>query len=163
MEFTHTHTFSASVDAVVQMLASEDFAHARAGAGGGEGGEAWVDGSAETAFTVSVRRVVPASSIPREFRSFVGGDLHVRYTEAWQAPDGDERVGTFAVEILGAPGHAAGALALTGAGASTVLVAKGDVKVQIPLIGGMVEKAVTDAVIKGLDLELSEADAWLAR
>ena len=163
MEFTHQHRFAASLDRVVEMLADQGFAHERARASGGDDGEVWVDGTADTAFTVSIRRAVPATSIPSEFRSFIGKDLHVRYTEAWLAPSGDDRVGTFAVEIVGAPGHAGGALGVTKDGDACDFLATGEVKVSIPLFGSMVEKAVTEAVLKGLAQELAAADAWLAR
>lgn len=162
MEFTHQHRFAASLDRVVEMLADEGFARERARASGAEDGEAWVDGTAATAFTVAIRRSVPATSIPSEFRSFVGKDLLVRYTEAWQAPAGDDRVGTFAVEIVGAPGHVGGALGLTPDGDGIEFLATGEVKVSIPLFGSMVERAVMEAVLKGLAMELAAADAWLA-
>jgi len=163
VEFTHQHTFTASVDEVVALFADPEFSARRATAGGAGDGEAWVDGNPETGFTVSIRRVVPATSIPSEFRSFVGKDLHVRYTEVWQPPEADDRIGTFAVEIVGAPGHAAGALGLTPRGGDTDFLATGEVKVSIPLLGGMVERVIVDAVIKGLEQELATADAWLAR
>jgi hypothetical protein len=161
VEFTHQHMFAASLDRVVEMLADEGFAHERARASGAADGEAWVDGTAATAFTVSIRRSVPATSIPSEFRSFVGKDLHVRYTEAWEAPSGDDRIGTFAVEIVGAPGHVGGALGLTPLADGTEFLATGEVKVSIPLFGSIVERAVMDAVLKGLSLELAAADEWL--
>ena len=162
MQFTHKHTFAASVTDVVTMLADSDFAKLRAEAAGDGKGSVIVDGSAETAFTVSIRRIVPATSIPAEFRSFVGSDLHVRYTEAWQAPDRDDRVGTFAVEIVGAPGHVSGAVGLTPSDAGTEFLATGEVKVSVPLFGGMIERAVVSAVEKGLADELASADTWLA-
>ena len=147
------------------MLADDEFVRRRAAAAGGgdDEGDVWVEGTADTAFSVSIRRVVPASSIPKEFRSLVGSELHVRYTEAWEAPTGDDRVGTFAVEIVGAPGHAAGALGLSPAGDGCDFLATGDVKVSVPLFGAMVERAVKDAVLKGLEAELAAADAWLVR
>jgi len=166
VEFIHQHHFAASVERVAAMLADEEFVRLRASAAGGapsDDGDVWVDGTAQGAFTVSIRRVVPASSIPKEFRSLVGNDLHVRYTEAWQEPSGDDRVGTFAVEIVGAPGHAAGALGLTPTADGCDFLATGEVKVQVPLFGAMVERAVKDAVVKGLDAELASADAWLER
>ena len=162
MEFTHKHTFAAPLARVVEMFANEEFAARRATAAGAGEGEVWVDGTADGEFTISIRRVVPATSIPAEFRSFVGKDLHVRYTEVWQAPDRDDRVGTFAVEIVGTPGHAAGAVGLTPRGDETDFLATGEVKVSIPLFGGMVERVVVDAVTKGLRQELASADAWLA-
>lgn len=161
MQFTHQHLFPAGLDRVVEMLADGGFARERARASGAEDSEAWVDGTADTAFTVGIRRVVPATSIPSEFRSVVGKDLHVRYTEAWEAPSGDDRVGTFAVEIVGAPGHVGGALGLTPSGDGTEFLATGEVKVSIPLFGSMVERAIMEAVLRGLTLELSAADEWL--
>src|SRR6188768_69947 len=152
VKFTHNHTFAAPLDTVVAMLADPEFAARRARAAGAGDGE----------FTISIRRVVPATSIPSEFRSFVGKDLHVRYTEVWQAPDRDDRVGTFSVDIAGTPGHAAGAVGLTPRGEETDFLATGEVKVSIPLFGGMIEKVVVDAVTKGLRQELASADAWLA-
>ena len=163
MEFTHRHMFAASVDRVVAMFAHPDFVAQRSASLGAEGGESWVDGTADGAFTVSIRRIVPSETIPAEFRSFVGRDLHVRYTEVWEPPSGADRIGTFAVEIQGAPGHAAGALGLTPQGDATEFLATGVVKVSIPLVGGMVEKVVVEAVVKGLAQELNSADAWLLR
>lgn len=163
MQFTHQHIFAASLDRVVEMLADEGFAHERARASGGDDGQVRVDGTADSAFTVAIRRVVPTTSIPSEFRSFVGKDLHVRYTEAWEPPSGNDRIGTFAVEIVGAPGHVGGALGLTPSGEGTEFLSTGEVKVSIPLFGSMVEKALTEAVLKGLALELAAADTWLTR
>ena len=163
MQFTHRHVFAASLDRVVGMFADPEFVAQRsAGIGTGDG-ESWVDGTADGAFTVSIRRVVASETIPAEFRSFVGRDLHVRYTEVWEPPSGADRVGTFAVEIQGAPGHAAGAVGLAPYGDTTEFLATGEVKVSIPLVGGMVEKVVVEAVVKGLPQELDSADDWLAR
>ncbi|MGC4175576.1 DUF2505 domain-containing protein [Demequina sp.] len=163
MQFTHRHVFQADVDRVCAMFADPEFATRRAAATPGGEGEAWVDGTSDGPFTVSIRRIVPATSIPAEFRSFVGKDLHVRYNEVWEAPSGDDRVGTFAVEIQGAPGHAAGAVGLSPVEGGTEFLATGEVKVTIPLFGSMVEKVVVDAVTKGLKQELASADAWLAQ
>jgi len=163
VEFTHQHVFAAPLDRVVAMFADLAFAQRRAQASGSDEGEVWIDGTADSAFTVYIRRTVPASSIPSEFRSFVGSDLHVRYTEAWQEPEPEGRVGTFAVEIVGAPGHVSGAIGLTANGDTTTFLATGDVKVSVPLFGGMIEKTLADAVVKGLAQELEAADAWLEK
>lgn len=162
MEITHRHVFDASLDQVMAMLADEDFARTRGRASGSATSEVLVDGTASDSFTVVIKRLVPSTSIPAEFRSFVGSDLTVRYTEAWEAPDGDDRVGTFALEIVGAPGHARGALGATPIAAGTEFLATGDVNVSVPLFGGMIERAVASAVSDGLAAELAAADEWLA-
>ena len=162
MKLTQQHYFDASVDAVVAMLADPEFARTRSRASGATDADALVDGTADGAFTVSIRRVVPASTIPHEFRSFVGSHLDVKYTEAWEAPGRAERVGTFAVEIAGAPGHVAGALELKPADAGTDFFATGTVTAPVPIVGHMVERVVADAVLRAFEAELEAADAWLA-
>lgn len=162
MDISHSHDFNASPDDVSALLADESFARARGDAAGAARSDVIVDGTPATGFSVSMRQAVPASSIPSEFRSFVGSDLNVRYTQVWDPATGDERTGTFAVEIVGAPGHASGTLRLDPEGDTTRFTARGEVSVRIPLVGPMIEKAVATAVLKTLRDELAVADEWLA-
>jgi hypothetical protein len=164
MRITYQHRFDASIDRVVTMLRNEAFGHERARAAGAADADVVIDEADDGSFTVAIRRAVPASSIPQEFRSFVGSNLVVRYTEAWTAPHEDVagREGTFAVEVIGAPGHARGSLVLTPAGESTAFGLAGELEAKVPLVGAMVEKAVAGAIEKSLPLELAAADSWLA-
>lgn len=161
---TYQHRFDASIDRVVAMLRDESFGHARARAAGAADAEVVIDAGEDGAFSVAIRRAVPASSIPQEFRGLVGSNLVVRYTEAWTAPDPavTGREGTFAVEVIGAPGHARGSLVLTPDGSGTAFGLAGDLEAKVPLVGAMVEKAVAGAIEKSLPLELAAADSWLA-
>lgn len=163
MDISHSHVFAAAPDAISALLADPSFASARSDAAGAAHADAIVDGTPATGFSVSIRQSVPASSIPAEFRSFVGSQLNVRYTEVWDPATGDARTGTFAVEIVGTPGHAAGSLRLDPEGDGTRFTADGTVSVRIPLVGPMIEKAVANAVVKALREELTVADEWLSR
>ncbi|WP_062076793.1 DUF2505 domain-containing protein [Demequina globuliformis] len=162
MHFTHEHHFDAPVEDVFAMLADKEFAVKRAETSGADASDAVFSGSIDEGFTVAIRRVVPSSSIPQEFRGFIGSDLTVRYSEVWSAPRGTERQGTFSVEIVGAPGHASGRLLLTPEGNGTDFVVDGTVTVRVPLFGAMIEKSLLKNVIEGLETELQAADAWLA-
>ncbi|MFV0285481.1 MAG: DUF2505 domain-containing protein [Demequina sp.] len=162
MQITHTHRFHASVEDVMSMLADESFAHVRGATGDAEDGDAVVSGTADGPFHVSIRRTMPSTTIPQEFRSFVGSSLTVKYTEAWQGPAEDGRHATFSVEIMGAPGHASGRLSVTPDGDGSVFQVDGTVSVKVPLFGAMIAQAVSKAVLRGLEAELAEADAWLA-
>ena len=163
MRITHEHVFAAGPDEVCAMLANREFASERGAASGARHPEVDVEGTAEDGFTVAIRQAMPASTIPAEFRSFVGSEITVRYTEVWEPPQEEGRHGTFAVEIIGAPGHASGSLALEPETDGARFIVDGSVTVRVPLFGAMIEKAVGDAVIKGLRAELATADAWLAR
>jgi len=145
------------------MLVDRDFAHARAAAMGTEGHDVEVDAREDGSHAVSVRANVPASSIPPEARGLVGAGLSITYTEVWEPAAEDERIGTFAVEIAGAPGHVSGAIGLTRKGEGTDFLSTGDVAAHVPLVGPMIERAVAGAVERALTAQLAAADAWLAR
>lgn len=164
MRITYQHRFAAPIDRVVEMLRDENFARQRAAAAGAQDADVAIDLAEDGSFTVAIRRDVPTSTIPAEFRSFVGTNLVVRYTEAWTAPSADVtgREGTFAVEVVGAPGHARGSLVLTPDGDHTGFGLAGDLEAKVPIIGALVEKSVAEAIEKSLPLELAAADTWLA-
>jgi hypothetical protein len=164
MKIIHQHTFDASLERVIEMLADEHFATARANASGAADQNVLVDGDSDGAFTVLIRRTVPSSTIPAEFRSFVGKELTVKYSEAWEPPRGgdNDRVGTFAMEIVGAPGHVSGAIGLTPRGDGVEFLATGEVKVSVPIIGPIIERTIAQAVKQGFTSELAAADEWLA-
>lgn len=164
MKIIHQHTFHSTLDKVVAMLADEEFASVRANASGSAEQDVVIDGDPAEGFTVLIRRIVPSSSIPAEFRSFVGKELTVKYTEAWEPPSPDEtdRVGTFAMEIVGAPGHVAGAIGLTPGDGTVDFLATGKVTVSVPLVGAIIERAIAQTVEHGFVTELAAADAWLA-
>jgi len=166
MKITHEHHFDASIDDVVAMFSNEEFAAKRANASGAAGSDVLVDAEDDGSVTVVIRRTLPANTIPAEFRAFVGSEIHVRYTEAWNVPEASRtdgvRKGTFAMEIPGTPGHARGVLVLTPAGKGTDFAVDGDVHASVPLVGPMVERAIASAIEQVLPQELAAADVWLA-
>ena len=156
------HTFAAPLERVMAMFADPDFVRARSEGAGARNVEVVVDGEPGANFTVAVRRTMPTASVPQEFRGLVGDSLAVRYSEAWEEPDDDMRDGTFAVEIVGVPARASGTLALVGRDAHTALSVEGVVKTTMPLLAGLIEKAIADALNSVLTSELQTADEWLA-
>ncbi len=163
MKLIHRHHFDAPLARVSAMLEDEEFAQSRAEAMGSAVLEVDVDRRSSGALVVCLRAQVPTSSIPAEFRSFVGRDLTITYTEAWEPLGAADRIGTFAVDVAGAPGHVAGAVGLTADGERTEFLATGDVVAHVPLVGAMIEKAVGGAVERAIAAEMAAADAWLAR
>lgn len=167
MKITFEHRFDASVDEVVAMLSSEEFNAQRARATGARDVDVLVDRQDDGSFTLALRRTLPSSTIPPEFRAMVGSQITVRYTEAWAAAefngDPSDREGTFAIEIAGAPGHARGAVVLKPlADGGTAFGLAGDVQASVPLVGAVVERAIANAIQEALPAELAAADEWLA-
>jgi hypothetical protein len=163
VKITHKHEFEATLTDVSSMLTDPAFARERAAALGTEAQEVDIDAREDGTETVVLRARVPATSIPAEFRSLLGRDLTVTYTEVWEPLTDADRVGTFAVEIAGAPGHVSGAIGITARGATTELLATGDVIANVPLVGPMIERAVAGAVERAFTDQLSVADSWLTR
>ncbi len=163
MKITHAHHFDAPIGEVSAMLADREFAQERAAAMGSPAHDVDVDAAPDGSHTTAVRASVPAGSIPAELRSLLGQDLAIIYTEAWEPATDDEQIGTFVVEIAGAPGHVSGAIGLRAEGAGTSMLVAGDVIANVPLVGAMIEKAVAGAVEHAFAAQLEAADAWLAR
>jgi hypothetical protein len=160
-------TFPANLDEVSEMLADETFVRWRAqrstGSVHGVVEQADVTGTAETGFTVVVRRTLPTDMIPVQARPFVGAHLEIRQAEAWEPAADGRRPGTVAVEILGAPVRVTATAALTELpDGGTRLTFAGDVRATVPLFGAVIEEAAVSAVRTTLETEAEAGRDWLA-
>lgn len=165
MDVHFEHHFSAAADRVIAMYADEGFARARGVASGAIESDAIVDGDVSSTFTVAIRRTIPTDGIQPEFRPFVGPSIAVRHTEVWEAPSGGEgdRDGTFAIEVVGVPAHAAGTLELRRDGEGSTIAIAGVVTATLPFLAGAVAQAVASAMSDALTREFAAGDAWLER
>jgi hypothetical protein len=162
MHFEHTHRFAAPVADVVAMYADEAFSRERARATGATQSDVLIDGTADGAFDVVIRRVMATEGVRSDFRGLLGSTISVNYTEAWTEPEGDSRDATFAVEIVGAPARAAGSVTLEPDGAGSRMSVEGTVTSNAFLISAAVAQAVGEALAVGIKQEFDAADAWLA-
>jgi hypothetical protein len=107
---------------------------------------------------VQVTRTQSMKGAPSVAVKLTGDRVTVVQRESWTGPlDAD-----FAMEIPGKPGHLRGTLSLrdTPDGCDEVVV--GDVKVQVPLVGGKLEKLIGDILERALRREGEVGAAWLA-
>lgn len=165
MHLTVELTFPASLDDVSAMLADEDFVRWRAQrmAGADAVEQADVTGSVESGFAVVVRRTFSTDQIPAQARPLVGDELEIRQAEAWEAESGGRRVGSVAMEILGAPVRVVGTMSLQPLpDGGTRLAYSGDVRASVPLFATVIEEAAADAVRSTLEAEAEAGRAWLA-
>jgi len=122
-----------------------------------------VTGSPADGFTIAVRRTLPTDLIPAQVRPFVGDELEVRQAEVWEAPSGDRRTGTIAVEIAGAPVRVTGTVRLEPtADGGTRQVYDGEVRATVPLFGAAVAEAAARAVRSTLEAEGAAGQEWLS-
>ncbi|MGF0117803.1 DUF2505 domain-containing protein [Promicromonospora sp. Marseille-Q5078] len=164
MHLTVELTYAADADDVAAMLADEAFVRWRARRGPtGDVEQTDVTGSPATGFSVVVRRTLPTDLIPAQVRPFVGDHLEVRQAEVWEAPAGDLRTGTIAVEIAGAPVRVTGTVRLEPLpGGGTRQVYDGEVRATVPLFGAAVAEAAARAVRTTLEAEGAAGREWLA-
>lgn len=106
--------------------------------------------------TVVLRQMVPASALPSFVRSVLRGDLFIRRTETWNATGG-----TVHSEVDGAPGVINGKMRLEPDEEGSVLCLQLEATVPLPLVGGKVEKAITNSVSKLMDAEYDFTVQWL--
>jgi len=106
--------------------------------------------------TIVLRHTVPAGALPSFVRAVLPGDLAIRRTESWNSSGGSVHS-----VVDGAPATITGQMRLDPDPAGCVLSALLEAKVPLPLIGGKVEKAITDSVTKLMATEYDFTIQWL--
>lgn len=157
MRFEHVNSYSAAPDAVYAMLTDASFreevcAYIRS--------TDYAVAVADEDGRVQVR--VEQTQIPRKLPAIaakvVGDSVQIVQTEDWSAPGQAD----FAMEIPGKPGHLRGSIRLTPTSTGTDQVFTGEVKVQVPLVGGKLEGLVADLLRKALAAEGRVGEKWLS-
>lgn len=108
--------------------------------------------------TVVLHQTVPADALPSFVRAALSGDLTIRRTEIWTGTGG-----TVHSVVDGAPGTITGEMELAPDTGGSVLRFRIEATVPLPLIGGKVEKSITDGVSKLMDAEYGFTLQWLRR
>lgn len=165
MQISVSMNFDLSVDAVVNLLANQQFLQFKADQSDTVLLAADIIKNEDGALTSAVRRTMSSDLIPQNLRSFVGNQLEVRQTEAWaeKSLSPGTRYGTFALEITGAPVRVSGNMTVMASGTGSVLTYTGDVVSAVPLFATTVETAVGQAITKVFEHEEEYARQWLAQ
>jgi hypothetical protein len=139
-----------------EVLTDPDFLRAKLHAVGGPRAELVSRDDDGPGVTVVLRQTVPAGSLPSFVRAVLPGDLVIRRIERWQSAEG-----TVHAEVDGAPGTIGGTMSIEPDPGGSVLVLRLEAKVPLPLVGGKVEKVITDSVSKLMDAEYEFTLQWL--
>jgi len=159
MRFEHVNTYPATAAEVLEMLGDADFRervceyiHATEYSvevtGTGTGTEPTV---------VEVSQTQVARKIPSIAQKFVGDTVQIVQRETWTSVD----AATFDMVIPGKPGQLRGTISLRERDGQCDEVFAGEVKVQVPLVGGKLESFVSDLLKKMLAAEGRVGVSWL--
>jgi hypothetical protein len=166
MELRASSEFPASAATLAAILADPEFYRAvLAREPGGERdivGAVAVTGTANGALSVAIRRTMAASILPEQIQGYLPGGLDVRQVNVWDAPAADgSRHGTVTMDIMGAPLHLQGTLALVPRSeAVSALIYHTRLRASIPFVGATIEQAAAPTVRAAL---AAEHDELLAR
>lgn len=107
-----------------------------------------------TGARVRTERTLPSDGLPDVARSFVGETLVVVEVHEWSAPGPDgSRQSALDLHVKGAPLTLKGTLRLVPHGAGTLQVLEAELKANVPLIGGRIEKAANGPISTAIDIE----------
>jgi hypothetical protein len=110
--------------------------------------------------TVVITQTQAMEGAPAAARKLVGGSVQIVQREVWHGPDRAD----FSMEIPGKPGHLRGSVELVDNGdGSCDELFTGEVKVNVPLIGGKLEGFVADILTRALRREGRVGVTWLER
>jgi hypothetical protein len=150
------HRYSIPPERLREVMTDPEYLHAKLNAVGGPGAELVSREQDGRDVTVVLRQGVPADALPSFVRSLLPGDLVIERTETWT-----DSGGSVYAEVDGAPGTINGQMRLVPDEDGSVLSLRLEAKVPIPLVGGKVEKAITDSVGKLMNTEYGFTERWL--
>ena len=154
-----------SAQAVYTALVDADYLRARLDRIGGTDA-ALLDHAADAeGAKYSLRQGVSRDNLPGPVQKIMRGDLVIERTETWHRVADGRYEGTVAARVKDAPGTITGALSLvdSGGGAECAMSVDGAAKVDIPLVGGKIEAAIAEQVVRLVDREARFTQEWLAR
>jgi len=111
---------------------------------------------------IQVDRALPPD-VPDMYKRFVGESIDVRQVEQWSAPDaGGGRRADLKVTIKGQPASMVGTASLIPKATGSTEILEGDVKVNVPFIGGKVEPEIAKLIVSGRKIEQQAEAEWIA-
>jgi hypothetical protein len=161
MKYRNVVTYEAPAAAVYAMLVDAEFQARRAEAGKPEHAEVAVEPGPGSGATVRVTRRL-AVDLPGFVQKLTGRTVTLSEVVRWPDGTGGERVGALHAAIAGQPASVDGTLRVAGTGGTSTVTMEAEIKVRVPLVGGKVERFVSDMLDKLMATEEKLGRAWLA-
>lgn len=162
MRITETVEHAADPEQVFAMICSPDYQDLKCERSGALEHEVAVEVE-EGATTVVTRRRLPSTGFPDFAKGFVGEAVDVVETQRWgQAADDGRRTAALHVEIPRTPVVLTGSVRLEPSSGGTLHTVEGDLKANVPLLGGRIERAVAPVLSSAVRLEGRVGQEWRA-
>jgi hypothetical protein len=158
MKFRHDMTYAAALADVSAMLDDPAYRAEVIRAQGAVSGtfEITTDGDVTTAV---VDQVLPAEGLPSFAKKLVGAEINIVQREEWTSAE----YADLHVTIPGKPGQMVGSITLVEDGGATTETVDVEITVNIPLVGGKIEKLIAEMLRKALRSEEQVARDYLSR
>ena len=164
MRLTTHEELDGTVDEVHALLIDPAFQEAKCAATTNNGVYTVKVGGGVDGHRVLTERQLPSDGLPDMARSFVGDHLTIIEVLDWVGPAADgSRTSAVDIHIKGAPLTVKGTIRLQPQGKRTVEVIEAELKANVPLIGGKLERAAADPINAAIGIEIELLREWLAR
>lgn len=154
----HSSEFGHPLDQVLSAFAEEDSLRARLAEIGGHDAKVLSHEKSANGYRYTMRQGIPSDKLPGAIHGLHPGDLMVQREQSWQRVDDSTVNGSATATVSGVPGSIRATSKFSANGGRTTLRVKGDVKVNIPLLGGKIERTIAEQVLKLFEHE----DAFIA-
>ena len=158
VKLSHQMRYDAPPADVYKMLGDPDFREQVCVAAGAVRQQVSVT-PAGNGMRVEIDQTQPAHGIPSFAAKFVGDQIQIIQKETWSG----DTAADFTLEIPGKPGRCTGTVTLADDGnGGTLETVSGDLKVNIPLVGGKLEGLISDLIKAAMRKEEQVGRRWLA-
>lgn len=152
MKITHSVRYDAPVADVYAMLTDPAFREKAS----------WAQDTTSVTVTVedadvTIDLVQPNKDLPGFAKAIAGEASQAVQEESWTGGES----AAFSVSIPGKPGSISGTRRLVADGDATLDTFEGEAKVNVPLVGGKIEKLIAEKLKHGWDIEHGVGTAWL--
>jgi hypothetical protein len=164
VRLTTREKLGGTVDEVHALLVDRAFQEAKCAATTNDGVYTVDVGGGADGHRVRTQRQLPSDGLPDVARSFVGDHLTIIEALDWSplGPDGS-RASLVDIHIKGAPLTVKGTVRLEPHGDESLWILDAELKANVPLIGGKLERAAAEPINAAIHIEIALLREWLAR
>lgn len=159
----HSSKYTVPALEVHQALTSEQYWRDRVAAVGGPGAAIEELTVRDETVAVTMSQIIAAEHLPSMVSKVVPGDIVIKRSETIAPFKDGKATGTFSAHVDGVPATIEGTQVLTGDDSSATLDVQGEVEVKIPFLGGKIESAIVDEVLRLIQSEQDFTREWISR